>query len=512
MTDRARCACKPSCTFFAELGEPYALAHDKRPEKAVMRSEEMRRRGTLGCVGLDLPSYRNRPVDLARDMFGVELWSRQSELVQAVADHDRVACRSGHKTGKSLAVAVLAWWFALSRPAGRVVITSPAGRQIRVVNWREVRRLHRIAKPAIAAEVNEHPERGAQLATGGEILGFTSDEPERFAGISGEDLLFIVDEASGIAPEIYETIMGSAAGDAKILLVGNPTRQAGPFFDAFHDSADLWHRLHISSEESPNVIAAERLIPGLATKKWLDERRADWGDGSPLYSVRVKGEWPSQAANAVIGIELVERATTGYDRAAFDTEPGKLVLGVDVARFGGDESVIFVVRGKVALPPIVRRGLDSIALANLVVQTAMTYWRDGDVPVANVDETGVGGGVVDQLRRMKGITVNAINAGESPGDPQYQRRRDELWFGIRDWLKDGGMLPNDPKLVGELVAVEYAFTPTGKIQVEGKDELRKRLGRSPDRADALALGVHKSRQPHASLTGWSELELPQRRI
>jgi hypothetical protein len=490
--NRVYCACQPDCAFLASPGSRFNISHDRTPERQPERSAEMTRRSRRGkAPPPDWSAYRDRPADLALDVFGISTWSRQRELVQAVADHDRVSVTKGHKTGGSTAVAILSWWFCLTRPNGRTVLMSNTHRQVRSVLWREVRALHRRALVPIPAEVNDVPERGVVFADGREILGFSTDTAEQAAGISGEELLFIYDEASGAPAPLIEVLLGSAAGDAKILLLGNPTKNAGPFYDSHHDSAHMWHRLHISSLESPNVVEGKRLIPGLATKRWADERREDWGEQNPLWYVRVLGLWPPQSLQAVMGMQAVDDGVGRFDPKAWTESSGPTVLGCDPARFGSDESVVFAVRGLATLPPYVFRGLDSIALAREVVRIALEVGRPGEVVTVNVDETGLGGGVVDQLRTMPDLQVNAINAGESPGNPQYQRRRDELWFGVASFLKQGGMLPNDRKLVGELVGVEYSFSPTGKIVVEPKEELRKRLGRSPDRADALALAVYR---------------------
>jgi phage terminase large subunit len=490
VTDIRRCACAPACRFPAAPGSKYYALHDPAPERRSERSARMREvRAGRGDM-FDWSAYRARPVELLQDVFGFTPWERQAELLRAIAEHDRVSYAAAHKVGKSEAMAGAAWWWPTTRPNARVVITAPTARQIRSVVWRAVMAFFRRAKVPIVCEVNDRPELGVQFANGNEIIGFSSDEAERFAGISGENLLFVVDEASGISAEIFEAIMGSAAGGAKVVLVGNPTKTAGPFYDSHHDSAAHWHRGTISSEESPNVIAGERIIPGLATRQWLEERRDDWGAESPLYAIRVLGQWPRQSAHAVVGMDAVDVAIRRDCRQAFKLSDAPLVLGVDVARFGSDESVVFAARGLSTLPPFVFRGLDTVALAFRVRAIAHELARPNERVKVNVDESGVGGGVVDQLRRFDDLDVNGINAGESAGNPQYMRRRDELWFSIANYLKRGGTLPDDRKLIGELVAVEYSFSPNGKIQVEAKDELRKRLGRSPDRADALALAVY----------------------
>jgi phage terminase large subunit len=451
-----------------------------------------------GAVLDDFIGHTHDPVAFAIEAIGVAPWSRQADVLRAIAADARVAVRSGHKTGKSELLAVAAIWFAVTRAGARVVMTAPTYRQVRSVLWKAVKRLAAKLIPGVVLQINDVPDIGVQFANGSEILGFTADNAEKFAGISGADLMFIIDEASGVEVEIFEAIEGSAAGGAIVVMAGNPTRPAGVFFDAFHERRDFWRTLHISSEETPNVVEGRIAIAGLATRQWIDSRKADWGDTSALYAVRVRGEFPSQASNTVVSLELIESAVRRWKAELFDEEKSPLVLGVDPARFGDDESVIFVVRGKVAHRPVVYRGLDSIQLAARVFDVARKYARELERPRVNVDVIGIGAGVVDQLKTYESLDVRSINAGESAQRDTYARCRDELWFGIADWLKSGGAVPDDSKLTGELAAVEYGFLPNGKIKVESKDDLRTRLGRSPDRADALALAVYAKPAPVAS--------------
>jgi phage terminase large subunit len=438
----------------------------------------------------DFAAYRDRPVAFALEVLGFSPWGRQADLMRAIASDARVSARSGHKTGKSDGLSLVAVWFCATHPGARVVVTAPTYRQVRSVLWKAIKRFASRLPVGVALAVNDVPDLGIPFANGSEIIGFTADNSEKFAGISGAELLFIIDEASGVEPNIFEAIEGSAAGGARIVMCGNPTRTSGVFYDSFHDRAEFWKTLHISSTETPNAVEGSIVIPGLATRAWVDERRADWGVGSPLYSVRVLGEFPSQGTNNVVPLDLVEAAVRRFDAALFDQDTSRLTLGCDPARFGSDESVIFAVRGPVALAPIVYRGLDSIQLAGRVLEAARRYARPGERPLVRVDSIGIGAGVVDQLKLMADVSVQAINASESASS-DYVRCRDELWFGIAEWIKAGGMFPGDSKLQGELVAVEYSFAPNGKRKVESKDDLRNRLGRSPDRADALALAVYQ---------------------
>lgn len=464
------------------------------------------------AAGVELDDFvglTHDPVAFAIEALGVSPWSRQAEVLRAIAVEMRVAVRSGHKTGKSELLALVAIWFAVTRYGARVVMTAPTYRQVRSVLWKAVKRLAAKLIAGVVVQINDVPDIGIQFANGSEIIGFTADNAEKFAGISGADLMFIVDEASGVETEIFEAIEGSAAGGAWVVLAGNPTRTSGVFFEAFNDRREFWTPLHISSEETPNVVEGRIVIAGLATRAWVDGRKADWGEASALYAVRVRGDFPSQASNAVCSLELVEGATRRWSSELFGQETGRTTLGVDPARFGDDESVIFVVRGYAALKPIVYRGLDSIQLAARVFDVARQHGRQGERVLVKVDSIGIGAGVVDQLRTYEDLDVRAINAGEASTHKNYARCRDELWFGIAEWLKAGGALPDDSKLTGELVAVEYGFLPNGSIKVESKDDLRARLGRSPDRADALALAVYQ-RRSFVELGDYSVPRLPQR--
>jgi phage terminase large subunit len=466
----------------------------------------------------DLSRFRDDPVAFAREVFGIEPWEGQEKILNGVAGHTFVTCRSGHKCGKSTSVALAAWWFACTREGARVIITAPTGRQVKQVVWREIRRLWRLAlkrgNPYGLPEPGLAPENGVALPHDSQILGFTAENQEAMAGISAPEMLFVVDEASGVDEAIFEALFGNMAGGAKIVLISNPTQTSGTFFDSHHgkqspDDKDDWHRIHISSEDTPNARSGEKLIPGLAEQGWVKMLQRKWGREDPRYQVRVLGNFPTANPNGVIGIGLLELSHDRWDDAQDCVPQGALVLGVDVARFGDDSSVVQPVRGLYGYPPTEVYGYNSIEVAGLTLKTALDL-RVGDETITiNVDAGGgYGGGVIDQLRAsieergLINITVNEIHPSAMAWDPQYDLKRDELWFGIRTWLEQGGQLPRHEMLDGELLAPIYTFTIRGsKIKVEPKDEIKKRLGRSPDFADALALAL--VRQPQ---TDWDILD------
>jgi hypothetical protein len=469
--------------------------------------------------------WRSDPVGYCRRVLGVEPWDKQIEIIEAVRDYPRVAVKSGHKIGKSKCAGIIAWWFFASFPGARVILTSASSRQVRSILWREVRSLYRNAKikPSDTPPLKV-PDPGLEVDDGREIKGFTTDDPERMAGISGESVLFIVDEASGVAPEIFEAIEGNRAGGARVLMLSNPTQTTGEFFEAFNTKREFYKTLTVSSEDTPNVREGRNVIPGLATVGWVEEKRREWGVGSPLYSVRVAGQFPAQAKNAVVSLGVIEAArerwedlqhkcspkcaepcdlATALDRGAYD---GRLHIGVDVARFGDDDSVIVCRRGLMHVSTEAINGMDVVSIAGSVILAARSARRPGeDRPIIKVDVIGIGGGVADILRQHTDVVVVDVNVSEASQRPnEYANLRAQLHFDLARWLKDGGAIQEDAKLEQELLAPTYSFDMKGRQKIEAKEEIKKRLGRSPDRSDALALAVYDS--------GETDIIMPAQRV
>lgn len=449
----------------------------------------------------DLTRFRDDPVGFARAVFGLRLefdgYTRQAELVRAVARFRRVACRSGHKTGKTLSIALLAWWFAMTRPGVRVVCTHPTARQVKETIWREIRRLRTMAhgRGIELPHVPLDPATGITLDNGSQILGFTVDDPDAFSGISAPEVLYLVDEASGVSDAVFEAIAGNRAGGGKLVETGNPTTTSGHFFDSFHDKRHLFEDgalLHISSLESPNVITGENIVPGLATREWAEEMAREYGGpGEPVYDVRVAGDFPRSGPNVVVPLHLLEAATARHRDG--ETATGPLQIGVDVARFGDDDTVIAAARGKLGRIHQRIHGAPTTEVAGAVIATVREL-RSGYEPVSiAIDEGSMGAGVVDLVREAfdhdKSASVVGVNAGSSPEDAgRFERKRDELWWSLREWLTDAILEPC-AELEREMIAPTYTLSSGGKIKVEGKDTMKKRIRRSPDHADALALAV-----------------------
>jgi hypothetical protein len=246
-----------------------------------------------------------------------------------------------------------------------VAITSASFNQVKKIIWHEMKNMYRACDGVIGGELYEDPRSGLVFPDGREIFGFSTKEPERAAGISGANLLYLVDEGSGVEETIFEAIEGNRAGGAKIVMFSNPTKTFGTFYESFHAKRSFWNTIHISSEESPNVLARRKIIPGLATVGWVQEKRKEWGEESPLFKVRVAGDFPPIGEDTVIPLYLVDMAKLDYEEYALE---GPLRIGVDIAKFGNDDSVIWGIRGVKALVPKIVSKQDNVVVASKVIE------------------------------------------------------------------------------------------------------------------------------------------------
>jgi phage terminase large subunit len=450
--------------------------------------------------------WRADPVLFASEVLGVDLWDgpgdSQAKVARAFVHHPLIAVRSGQKVGKSTEGASLILWSAALHPGRRVVFTAPAAHQVENVMWPEVRRLFQRAALRgfpLGGRLYEVFNKGLKYREGWEAFGLTTNDPVKFAGLSSsEKIVLVVDEASGFPEAIFDAVFGNLAGGGQVLLLGNPTQTSGTFYQAFKKRGS-WKTFHIRSLDTPNFRGGH--VPGLATPWWHENvAKVQWGGpGNPAYDVRVLGEFPTQGSDAVIYLGLVEVAANRYELVP---ESGRLELGVDVARYGDDETVIYPRRGYKALPAEVMQGKDEVYVAGSVLEKVRELRRSGERAKVKVDVIGPGGGVASILKQHRDdVEVLEVNVASNATAEGYHRLRDQLWFACRDWLQEGGALPEDPKLEAELVAPVYDFDTQGRYRVSSKDDIKKQLGRSPDRADALCLAVYS---PPAAAEGPAE--------
>lgn len=472
-------------------------------------------------TGIRFPDryWWDHPVEFFRRILGVEPWSKQIEIIEAVRDHDRVAVRSGHKVSKSHSAAGIAACYYCSFADARVVMSSTTARQVDQILWRELRMMRaragrctlckeadpdgrRIPRPCPHSAIIEG-EMGALARTGlksqdfREIVGFTAREAEAVAGVSGRHLLYIIDEASGVPDEIFEAVEGNRAGGARIVLFSNPTRTSGEFFDAFHDKAEFYHGIQVSSEETPNVLSGEKVIPGLATRTWIEEKRREWGEESPMYKVRVRGEFALGEDGKIFSVHAIAEAE---DRWEDTPETGRLFIGVDPAGESGmgDEAAFAARRGLKLLGLHTERGLSEAEHLVRVLGVIEEHGIRRETPVVVLDREGAVGAKVyahfqgyleEHPYAFELVTVRASD--RAVRQPYiYDRMRDELVANLESWVRDGGAIVEDTKLAAEMHVFVWEQHVNGRLKLmPRKKDLRKSsgLGRSPDRFDALAL-------------------------
>lgn len=421
-------------------------------------------------------------------------------MALAVRDHKRVAVRSCHGIGKTKGAAFIALWFLYSFPHSKIITTAPTWTQVEDLLWREIRIEHENAATSLGgklltAELEIEPDWFA--------LGLSTDKPERFQGHHAPHVLLIVDEASGVENAIFEAGEGYlTTPGARLLAIGNPTQTSGQFFDAFHSERALWHRISISAFDSPNFTdeeVPEDVAVELTSQEWVDDKKIKWGEQSPLYQVRVLGEFPTESDDTVVKLGDIERSyANGYQPTPIDVA----VIGCDVARFGSDETVISVRQGKRVRISETYIGRDTMETAGRIIRTAKGVHSE-HFPRLVVDDDGVGGGVTDRLREL-GYQVTAFRGGQSALDSEsYPNARSELWFTYSELLPDLDM-DDDDQLAADLVAPHYKLDSQGRRVVERKDETKKRIGRSPDRADSVLLCYAPEREVGANTVTYVE--------
>lgn len=406
-----------------------------------------------------------------------EAW--QAEALELIANHDRVAIRSGHGIGKTTLLAWVALWFILTRAPTRIPITANSQDQLRDVVWPTIGQWARELPGPLRAELEISAERVFLKAAPDEGFAVartaSKDRPEALQGFHAKHMLFVIEEASGIPEEVILVAQGAlSTPGAKVLMVGNPTRGAGFFFDAFHSLRERWACQHVSSEDVPRA------------RGHIEDIAVRYGRDSNQYRVRVLGDFPIEDDDVVIPLHLCEAATKR------DVEPMdryRVVWGLDVARYGDDRCALAKRRGNILCEPIKPwRNKDTMQTAGIVMDEWKRTFKEDRPSEILVDAIGLGAGVADRLHEL-GLPVRSVNVAERPSSrDRYERLRDELWFRAREWLEARDCaIPDDAALIAELTDVRFEYRSTGKIKVESKAEMKERALKSPDLADAFVL-------------------------
>lgn len=423
--------------------------------------------------------FRRNPLLFVTKVLGASPETWQEQALNAFLSSPRMSIRSGHGVGKSTFLAWLIIHHHATQYPAKTGTTAPTEHQLRDILWTEVRKWLARAPESFQQQWQltdlrmELKAAPAESFAAGKVAA--PQKPEAFAGYHSENMLLIADEASGVSDENFEVGLGAmSTPNARMVLAGNPTRPNGFFHTTHTKLRARWWTQVVNSEDVPRA------------RGHIDDIIATYGRDSNAYRIRVLGEFPTTADEQVIPLDLVEAAVK---RTIEPSESFRVVWGVDVARFGDDRSALAKRRGNVMLAPVQTwRGLDTMQLAGRINADYADTWADERPSEILVDVIGIGAGVVDRLGEL-GLPVRGVNVGEAAAaNDRYMRLRDELWFKGREWFakRDCG-LADDQALIAELTAPVYGFSSSGKIIVEPKDETKKRLGHSPDLADAFLL-------------------------
>ena len=407
------------------------------------------------------------------DKWQADVLSEIGALSRDTQSSVRLAVASGHGIGKTALVAWVIHWFLSTRPHPQVVVTANTRQQLEQKTWRELAKWHKASVHADMFEwtatkfyLKKHPETWFASAT-----AWSADRSEAFAGTHEKHVLMIFDEASLIDDSIWEVTEGAMTTPGAIwLALGNPTRNTGRFAECFGRFRHRWSTRQIDSREAK-----------MANRAQIEQWISDYGEDSDFVRVRVRGVFPRASSMQFVARDMADAAAR-RKIAQNDVRYAPVVIGVDVARFGDDASVIYVRQGLATLAVRTYREVDTITLGNLVARAEKEFGADA----VFVDVVGIGAGVVDYLRRL-GRDPIGVNAGERAEDnAQFANLRAEMWERMRGWLKAGGAIPDDPALIADLTGPEYGFDARDRLQMEKKEDMKRRGLASPDKADALA--------------------------
>ena len=424
--------------------------------------------------------------------YGPDRWACEifDDIAQQVREHQfdgihavdsiQTAVASGHGIGKSFLTACIVIWIMATRPNAKGVVTANTGKQLETKTWAEISKWLKRSLVADMFEIQAESIYAKDSPDSWRVDAVTCREEnsEAFAGqhAASSTSFYIFDEASAVPDKIWEVAEGGLTdGEPMWFVFGNPTRNTGRFKECFGKFRDSWHTWQIDSRDV-FITNKPRLM------KWAKE----YGEDSDFFRVRVRGLFPNASSLQFIPSALAEEASRRPAPAQHRVDSA--ILGIDVARFGDDDTVIYTRYGRNGTTPVRRyHGLSGDRVIALTKEKINELKRAGFERVyCFMDEGAMGGSIVDVLK-ADGFPVRGVAFAASADDPVvYHRKREEMWGRMKEWLKVGS-IPNDQMLFDDLTGVEYAYADGGQIKLERKEEMKKRGLHSPDSADALAL-------------------------
>ena len=429
--------------------------------------------------------WRDSPWLFVAEVFNVLPDPWQEKVLHLVAKREtrRLAMKACKGPGKTAVLAWIIWWFLATRYQAKIGCTSITEANLDTNLWPELAKWRSRSFFLEAAfvwtktrvERRSSPETWFAVKRTWPKSGNAEQQADALAGLHGEHVMFVLDESGGIPQAVMvtaEAVLSTEGSEAKVIQAGNPTHTTGPLYRACTVDRHLWQLVTITGDpDSPHRSTRISL-------DWAREQIASYGRDNPWVMVNVLGEFPPASINALLGVEDVERAMRRHLREDAYTWAQKRI-GVDVARFGDDRTVIFPRQGLASFDPVVMRGARTNEIAARVFAGAAKW----NAELVLVDDTGHWGhGVIDNLTTIGLAVVPVIYHAKAP-DPRFKNMRSYIWMKGAEAIKNGAALPNLPELVAELTEPTYTFVG-GHFMVEPKDLVKARLGRSPDLADA----------------------------
>lgn len=430
------------------------------------------------------------------------LWSKQVTILDSIRDNRRTAVHSCHESGKSFTAAeAVAWWLESHLPGEAfAVTTAPTGAQVKAILWREINKAHR--RGALMGRCLSTEWKIGE----NELIAFgrkPSDyNTEAFQGIHARYVLVVIDEACGVPKALWdaaETLIANESG--RILAIGNPD-DPGSYFAEVCKPGSNWNVIHIGAEDTPNFTGEaipQKVRDQLIHPLWAAEKKQSWGEDSPIYISKVLGLFPPYATDTVAPWQWVthckalsEEVLDGLRQAEKGAE--ECQIGVDVGA-GGDQSVIWVRVGQKAVEKVTDHSADPKQVSGKIMEVI----RRRRVTRVKIDTIGIGWGVAGSVEEKCAdldwdVDVVYVNVAERPQDPtRFHNLRDEIWWDVGRELSrleawDLSLVDDDT--LAQLSAVKYSIKGNGLIKIEPKADVRARLGRSPDDADALLLAFY----------------------
>lgn len=441
--------------------------------------------------------YADHPVEFVEDIIGATPDTEQAKILRSLAVNQMTSVRSGHGVGKSTVEAWAVIWFMITRPFPKIPCTAPTQHQLFDILWAEVSKWLRHNK-ALSNELiwtkeklymKGHPEEWFAVAR-------TASVPDALQGFHAEDVLYIIDEASGVSDTIFEPVLGSlSTPGARLLMCGNPTQLSGFFYDSHNKNRKSYATFHIDGRNSSRV-----------SQDFVQTIINMYGENSDVFRVRVAGDFPLQEDDIFIQLSLVEKSVmTEYRQNGL---PTLVHIACDVARFGDNKTAIGYKIDEKAVLHKKRQGQDTMKTADDIIilgeDLVRRYKLTSPIPV-KIDDSGVGGGVTDRLRQIKRndpdrfwwLEVYPVQFGKRIKHKYYYDSTTYMMAVVKSLLQpfdEQGrpkpvelILPDDEDLKAQLSCRKYGLTEQSKIKVESKEDMKKRGLPSPDEADCVLL-------------------------